>query len=133
MRVRLWEPEIETKRTPETNRTPVVGARMPPWSKKPPLEPEVSPWDWDAEVLGGVNLWQFAALAGLLVVFCCLLCYWQRRANVWAIGTLQPFEYCLPFDGVESLDSWNDFVKDTCGVSLTVYTACLPGAAVPKS
>ena len=47
--------------------------------------------------------------------------------------TLQPFEYCLPFDGVESLDSWNDFVKDTCGVSLTVYTACLPGAAVPKS
>ena len=322
LRVRLWEPEIETKRTPETNRTPVVGARMPPWSKKPPLEPEVSPWDWDAEVLGGVNLWQFAALAGLLGVFCCLLCYWQRRANVWAIGdrkdktidcelhtgamhkcvyfkevfwnylcaamlepllsivdrdatskslaanvlqlfgllwwiynlhdafdssdttqvekfiglgkdptkapkclklpqddqqknkrkerarkdiagkvvrdlalyymlfniacaelgifarrqvvhsycvvilwvilhhaatratvwleggftaknylltlcspsvTLQPFEYCLPFDGVESLDSWNDFVKDTCGVSLTVYTACLPGAAVPKS
>ena len=65
---------------------------MPPWSKKPPLEPEVSP-----------------------------------------SVTLQPFEYCLPFDGVESLDSWNDFVKDTCGVSLTVYTACLPGAAVPKS
>ena len=65
---------------------------MPRWSKKPPLEPEVSPslpglgLDWDAEVLGGVNLWQFAALAGLLVVFCCLLCYWQRRANTWATG-----------------------------------------------
>ena len=203
---------------------------MPPWSKKPPLEPEVSPWDWDAEVLGGVNLWQFAALAGLLLVFCCLLCYWQRHAHRWAterdrtkegrktidcelhmgamhkcvyfkevfwnylcaamlepllsivdqdatskslvanilqlfgllwwiynlhdafdcsdttqvdkyIGfgedaTLQPFEYCLPFDEVEKLqdvEDWREFVKDTCGVSLTVYTACLPGAAVPKS
>ena len=59
---------------------------MPFWSKKPPLEPEVSPWDWDAEVLGGVNLWQVAALAGLLVVFFCLICYWQWRAHRWATG-----------------------------------------------
>ena len=54
--------------------------------------------------------------------------------------TLQPFEYCLPFDEVpeavekpEDLKAWRNFVEDTCGVSLTVYTACLPGAAVPKS
>ena len=204
---------------------------MPPWSKKPPLEPEVSPslpglgLDWDAEVLDGVNLWQFAALAGLLVVFCSLLCISQYYARAWAIdrkgqtidcdlrmgpmhkcvyfkevfwnylcaamlepllsivdqdatskslaanglqlfgllwwiynlhdafdcsdttqvdkyigfgedATLQPFEYCLPFDEVEKLqdvEDWREFVKDTCGVSLTVYTACLPGAAVPKS
>ena len=301
---------------------------MPRWSKKPPLEPEVSPslpglcLDWDSEVLGGVNLWQFAALAGLLVVFCGLLCYWQRRADTWArlkdkndpeksiikcdlhmgamhkcvyfkevfwnylcaamlepllsivdqdatskslvanglqlfgllwwiynlhdafdssdttqvhkflnsglgfdwlklpqddqqkekrkerarkdlagkvvrdlalyymvlniacaeLGiftrrqvvhsycvvifwvflhhaatratvwleggftaknylltlcspsvTLQPFEYCLPFDEVEKPQAWHEFVKDTCGVSLTVYTACLPGAAVSQS
>ena len=65
---------------------------MPRWSNKPPLEPEVSPslpglgLDWDAEVLGGVNLWQFAVLAGLLVVFCGLLVYWQRRANTWGLG-----------------------------------------------
>ena len=50
--------------------------------------------------------------------------------------TLMPFEYCLPFDDVEKLKDvkdWQDFVKETCGVSLTVYTACLPGAAVSKS
>ena len=56
--------------------------------------------------------------------------------------TLQPFEYCLPFDSVfddveedetADLENWHDFVKETCGVSLTVYTACLPGAAVSKS
>ena len=40
--------------------------------------------DWDSEVLGGVNLWQFAALAGLLVVLCGLLCHWQRHAHRWA-------------------------------------------------
>ena len=63
---------------------------MPRWSEKPPLEPEVSPslpglgLDWDSEVLGGVNLWQFAALASLVVVFCGLLGYWQRKANKWA-------------------------------------------------
>ena len=63
---------------------------MPRWSKKPPLEPEVSPslpglgLDWESEVLGGVNLWQIAALAGLLVVFCCLLGYRQRCAHRWA-------------------------------------------------
>ena len=114
---------------------------MPPWSKKPPLEPEVSPWDWDAEVLGGVNLWQIAALAGLLVVFCGLLGYREICAHRWATDrtgrmTLMPFEYCLPFDDAEKLKDvkdWQDFVKETCGVSLTVYTACLPGAAVPKS
>ena len=51
-------------------------------------------------------------------------------------ATLQPFEYCLPFDDVEELkdvEAWREFVEDTCGVSLTVYTACLPGAAVSKS
>jgi len=47
---------------------------MPRWSKKPPLEDL-------REVLGGVNLWQFAALASLVVVFCGLLGYWQRKAN----------------------------------------------------
>ena len=111
---------------------------MPPWSKKPPLEPEVSPWDWDAEVLCDVKLWQIAALAGLLVVFCCLLCYWQRRANAWATGDrnlgrdhrLRSAEYCLPFDSVfddvdedhytAELENWHEFVKDTCGVKLTV-------------
>ena len=84
-----------------------------------------------------------------VVILWVILHHAATRATVWLEGgftaknylltlcsasvTLQPFEYCLPFDGVESLDSWNDFVKDTCGVSLTVYTACLPGAAVPKS
>ena len=87
---------------------------MPPWSKKPPLEPEVSPWDWDAEVLCDVKLWQIAALAGLLVVFCCLLCYWQRRANAWATGDRK-------VDGdTADLENWHEFVKDTCGVKLTV-------------
>jgi hypothetical protein len=44
--------------------------------------------------------------------------------------TLQPFEYCLPFDSVfddvevdgdtADLENWHEFVKDTCGVKLTV-------------
>jgi len=54
---------------------------------------------------------------------------WSKKPPL----TLQPFEYCLPFDEVEKPQAWHEFVKDTCGVSLTVYTACLPGAAVSKS
>ena len=44
--------------------------------------------------------------------------------------TPQPFEYCLPFDSVfddvdedhytAELENWHEFVKDTCGVKLTV-------------
>ena len=91
------EPEVDAKRSPGRSKTLVVGARMPRWSKKPPLD---------------------------LLTLC--------SPSV----TLMPFEYCLPFDDVEKLKDvkdWQDFVKETCGVSLTVYTACLPGAAVSKS
>ena len=86
------------------------------------------------------------------MIFWVILHHAATNATVWLKGdwtlgnylltlcspsvTLQPFEYCLPFDEVEKLqdvEDWREFVKDTCGVSLTVYTACLPGAAVPKS
>ena len=84
---------------------------MPPWSKKPPLEPEVSPY---AATNATVWLQDGLTAKNYLLTLC--------SPSV----TLQPFEYCLPFADVEDLKdtkdivAWHKFVEDTCGVKLTV-------------
>ena len=88
---------------------------MPPWSKKPPLEPEVSPYAATNATVWLKGDW---TLGNYLLTLC--------SPSV----TLQPFEYCLPFDSVfddvdedhytAELENWHEFVKDTCGVKLTV-------------